>query len=200
MSPEPNAMISALVASMADRTGRSLEQWIQLIRTDGPDPLDQKAVRSWLKTEHGLPQDTQFTVAHMAALDAGWVPPSTLQYVDQLYSGKKAVLRPLHDQVTDLILSLDTGDDGGQVSVEGRATYIPFIRRTQFAAVAPGPYGRLRVGVRLRSEIPGVSGQEVEPAKNFAQATHWVHLSAEATADDVAALEPLIRAAYRQNG
>lgn len=200
MSPEPNAMMSALVVTMAQRTGRSLEEWIALICRDGPDPLDQKAVRAWLKAEHGLAQNTQFTVAHMAALDAGWVPPSTEDYVDELYSGKKQQLRPLHDQVTALILGLAPGDDENRISVEGRASYIPFIHRTQFAAVAPGPYGRLRVGVRLRSRVAEVHGLDVEPAKNFAQATHWVHLSADATAEEVAALEPLLRAAYDQNG
>lgn len=222
MAPEPNVMMSSLVVSLPERTGRTLEQWIELIKTDGPDALDQKAVRNWLKTEHGLPQNTQWTVAHMAALEAGWVPPSTEQYVAALYSGKKAALRPLHDQLSELILSLDqpTGDDAGApgntddaasatgchtkgargISVEGRGTYIPFIRRTQFAAVAPGSYGRLRVGVRLRDGVPTVPGVEIEEAKNFAQATHCVHLSADATREDVAALEPLLRAAYEQNG
>ncbi|ROZ64093.1 DUF4287 domain-containing protein [Kocuria soli] len=188
-------MMSALAASMADRTGRTVEQWVEVINDDGPDPLDQKAVRAWLKSEHGLPQNTQWTLADAAARAAGWVPPSTAEYVDALYSGKKATLRPLHDAVRALALSL-----GADVTAEGRGTYIPFVRRTQFAAVAPGPYGRLRVGVRLRAEVPTVQGFDVEPAKSFAQATHWVHLPPETAVDRVAELEPLLRAAYDQNG
>lgn len=195
MPAEPNGMMSALAASMAERTGRTVEQWVAVVNDDGPDPLDQKAVRAWLKSEHGLPQNTQWTLADAAARAAGWQPPSTEAYVDALYSGKKAALRPLHDPVSALALSMGT-----DVTAEGRGTYIPFVRRTQFAAVAPGPYGRLRVGVRLRAEVPTVPGFDVEPAKNFAQATHWVHLHQETGVDRVEALEPLLRAAYDQNG
>jgi hypothetical protein len=37
-------------------TGRSLEQWLALVRSSGADPLDQTAVRNWLRREHGAPR------------------------------------------------------------------------------------------------------------------------------------------------
>ena len=54
--------------------------------------------------------------------------------------------------------------------------------------------GTLRVGLRYRDDVP--DDERLEPAKGFAQATHWVHLAPDA---DAASLEPLIRAAYEQN-
>ena len=57
-------MVAALIRSMKERTGRSLEEWVALVHASGLDPLDQKAVRQWLKTEHGLPQNTQGTTHH----------------------------------------------------------------------------------------------------------------------------------------
>jgi hypothetical protein len=40
----------------------------------------------------------------------------------------------------------------------------------------------------------------LEPARGFAQATHWVHLPSDTDPDAVEWLEPLLAEAYRQNG
>src|SRR5680860_1551212 len=37
-------------------------------------------------------------------------------------------------------------------------------------------------------------------AKAFGQSTHWVHLASDSDENDVRSLEPLLRAAYDQNG
>src|SRR5204863_268774 len=120
----------------------------------------------WLKDVHGVPQNSQWAIAFAAAEAAGWERPSTQEYADTLYSGTKASLRPLHDAVVRL--ALDQGEDA---EAQGRGTYIPVVRKSQFAAVAPGPRGTLRVGLRYRGSVPGEP--RLEPAKGFAQATHW---------------------------
>jgi Domain of unknown function (DUF4287) len=56
MPPTPDDMLSAVSDSLAARTGRSLEQWLALVRSSGVDPLDQNAVRNWLWREHGVPR------------------------------------------------------------------------------------------------------------------------------------------------
>jgi Domain of unknown function (DUF5655) len=155
--------------------------------------LQQKKVRHWLKDVHGVPQNSQWAIADAAARAAGWERPSVDEYADGLYAGAKAPLRPLHDAVVELATGL-----GSDAAVEGRATYAPIVRRTQFAAVAPGPGGTLRVGLRYRDKVP--DDPRLEPAKGFAQATHWLHLDADTGEDDVRSLEPLLRAAYEQNG
>ena len=43
-------MMAAVTASMAERTGRTLEDWVEEVHKAGLDPLDQKSVRAWLKT------------------------------------------------------------------------------------------------------------------------------------------------------
>jgi hypothetical protein len=74
---------------------------------------------------------------------------------------------------------------------------MPVVRRTQFVAVAPGPRDTVRVGFRFRDAVP--EDERLEPAKGFAQATHWLHLPADADEDDLRSLEPLLEAAYDQN-
>src|SRR3954447_13023961 len=137
-------MMSAVPDSLAERTGRTLEQWVELVRGSGVDPLDQNAVRRWLRDAHGVKQNSQWAIADAAARDAGWVRPTVEEYVDAQYTGAKAALRPIFGAVRDAVLAL--GDD---VVVEGRGTYVPFVRRRQFAAVAAATATRVDLGLRL---------------------------------------------------
>ena len=45
-------MLSAVSQSLATRTGRSLQEWLVLVEASGLDPLDQNAVRGWLRREY----------------------------------------------------------------------------------------------------------------------------------------------------
>ena len=64
---EPADMMAAVSASMQKRTGRTLDEWVELVRHAGLDPLQQKDVRRWLKDVHGVPQNTQWAIADAAA-------------------------------------------------------------------------------------------------------------------------------------
>src|SRR3954471_14221626 len=119
-------MLEAVSASMAQRTGRTLEEWVAVVRDAGLAPLDQNGVRRWLREVHGVPQNSQWAVADAAARAAGWVRPTVGQYVDQQFRGAKAALRPIYDAVARIATAL--GDD---VTVEGRGTYVPFVRTRQ---------------------------------------------------------------------
>jgi hypothetical protein len=44
-------MMSAVSQSLAARTGRSLQEWVALVQASGLDPLDQNAVRGWLRRD-----------------------------------------------------------------------------------------------------------------------------------------------------
>jgi hypothetical protein len=182
-------MLSAVSRSLAERTGRSLEEWVALVRAEGPDPLDQNAVRRWLKDVHGVPQNSQWAIADAAAQAAGWVRPSAAEYVDGQYTGAKAGLRPVYDALEAALVDL-----GPDVRVEGRSTYVPFVRGRQFAAVAAATRTRVDLGLRFTDPPPS---SRLEPAKGFAQATHVVRLTKPGQVDGE--LLGLIRAAYDQN-
>ena len=186
-------MMAAVTESMQARTGHTLDEWVALVDGSGVDALDQRAVRAWLRDVHGVPQNSQWAIADAAATAAGWKRPDPDGYTDALYADAKAHLRPIHDAIVTLAEGL--GDDAHR---EGRGTYIPVVRRTQFVAVAPGPRDTVRVGFRFRGAVP--DDERLSPAKGFAQATHWLHLSADADEDDLRSLGPLLEAAYAQNG
>ncbi len=188
--PTPDEMMSAVTDSMAERTGRTLEVWVSLVAASGVDPLDQNAVRRWLREVHGVKQNSQWAIADAAAQEAGWVRPSVEDYIDSQYTGGKAALRPIFDAVREAVLAL--GDD---IVVEGRGTYVPFVRRRQFAAVAAATATRVDLGLRL-PDPP--SSPRLQAATAPGSATHRVQLASVADVDDE--VRNLLRAAYEQNG
>ncbi len=185
----PDEMMAAVTRSMKERTGRSVEEWVAQVQASGLDPLDQNAVRRWLKAEHHLPQNSQWAIADAAARAAGWKPPTTAEYIDQQYAGKKAGLRPIFDRLRGILESL--GDD---VAVEGRSSYTPFVRTRQFVAVAPATATRVDVGLRFNR--PPDSPLLTE-ANAPGQATH--RLSLTSVAEITPEVERLLRLAYEQN-
>ena len=183
-------MMSAVTDSMAERTGRSLEQWVALVAKSGVDPLDQNAVRRWLREVHGVGDRPLAVLLDAAAREAGWVRPSVEEYVDGQYTGPKAALRPIFDALREAALAL--GDD---VVLEGRGTYVPFVRRRQFAAVAATTATRIDLGLRL-PEPP--ASPRLQAAAAPGSATHRVQLFSVDDVDDE--VRSLLRAAYLQNG
>lgn len=186
----PNDMMAAVATSMKERTGKTLEEWVAVVRESGLDLLDQNAVRRWLKSEHDIPQNSRWAIADAAARDAGWVRPDVDDYIEQQYSGAKSSLRPIFERLRECLE--DLGDD---VRMEGRSTYIPFVRKRQFVAIAPATRTRVDVGLRY-TEAP--VSELIVPAKAPGQATHRISFS---SADDINEdVITLLRCAYDQNG
>lgn len=190
MSKSPQDMMAAVSASMQERTGRTLEEWVEVVRAGGIDPLDQGAVRRWLQAEHGILQNSRWAIADAAARSAGWKEPTTEQYIEGQYAGQKAALRPVFDRLRVILEAF--GDD---VSVEGRSTYTPFVRRRQFAAIAAATRSRVDVGLRY---VDPPDSPLLAPASAPGQASHRISLGSveEVTGE----MERLLKVAYDQNG
>ena len=184
-------MMAAVTESMLERTGRSLESWAELVERDGGvDPLDQKAVRAWLKNAHGVRQNSQWAIAFEVARRAGWVEPDVEGYVNRQYDGPKQTLRPVFDVLRQALTGF--GDD---VHLEGRSGYTPFVRRRQFAAVAAATRSRVDLGLRF---VEAPSSSLLVASNGPGQSTHKIGLvSPDDVTDEVVALA---RAAYEQNG
>lgn len=182
-------VMDAAVANLKERTGRSLEEWVQVVLGSGIDPHDLKAVRRWLKEEHGAKVNTRWHVADAAAKAAGWKRPSVEAFIDQQFAGSKAGMRPLFDRLRAAIE--DLGDD---VTVQGRGGYTPFVRTRQFIAVATT---RTRLDVGLRYTDPPRS-ELLVASKGPGMGNYKLMLEVpEQLTDEV---EELLRVAYEQSG
>ena len=191
MTPaSPNDMMRAVTESMRERTGRTLDQWVALVSKSGIDPLDQNAVRRWLKQNHGILQNSQWAIADATARAAGWERPAAEDYVNEQYTGAKEALRPIFDRVRDVIEGF-----GSDITMEGRASYIPFVRRRQFAAVAAATRTRVDVGLRF---VDAPHSELLTASAAPGQATHKLSLS---SVEDISGeVVKLLKTAYMQNG
>ncbi len=182
-------VMDATVTNMKERTGRSLDEWVRLVLESGLDPHDLKAVRRWLKDEHGVMVNTRWHVADAAARAAGWQRPSVEAFIDQQFSGQKEAMRSLFDRLRAAIE--DLGDD---VSVQGRGGYTPFVRGRQFIAVA-ATRTRLDVGLRY-TDAP--SSPLLVASKGPGMGNYKLKL--ETPEQLTPEVEELLRAAYEQSG
>src|SRR6266550_934296 len=142
------AMTQKWIAELKQKTGRSLEEWLQLIKKSGPK--DEKARRDWLKTEHGLGTNYAGSLAERAEGKGSEIddPNEYLKaaegYVEGMFSGSKAGLRPIYDQLLKTGLKI-----GKDVKACPCQTIVPFYRNHVFAQIKPTTTKRIDIGFAL---------------------------------------------------
>src|SRR5512146_157989 len=104
--------IAAQIRNIEARYGKPLQEWFGLIAASG---LTRHAeVVAMLKTDYGMAHGAAHRVSLLSRSAASAasapvpasVPASPGEVADALYAGKKASLRPLHDQLMAEILGL----------------------------------------------------------------------------------------------
>jgi len=140
-------MVQKWVAELKGKTGRSLEEWLALVKKEGPK--DEKARREWLKTKHKLGTNSAWWIAERAegkgeddSLEA--YLKSAEQYVVDQYAGPKEKLRPIFEELLKLGRSL-----GNDVKVCPCKTIVPLYREHVFAQIKPTTNSRIDLGFAL---------------------------------------------------
>ena len=177
--------IAAQIRNIEARYGRPMSEWLAVIAASGLSKHTE--VVAMLKTEHGMAHGAAHRVSLLSRQAASPVPAS----VDDLYTGKKAGLRPLHDRLMAVIEAF-----GADVTTTPKKGYLSIRRKKQFAMIQPSAAGRLDVGLILRQTPP--SGR-LEAAGSFnALFTHRVRVT---SADEIdAALTDWLHTAYAGAG
>lgn len=142
-------MMADWIASLPQKTGKSLEEWVALVQRDGPD--DEKARRDWLKAQHGFGTNAAWWIAeHSVGKGGTWDsdPDAYLEkaqeYVAAQYAGSKATLKPLYDRLLEI--AADLGDD---VKACPCQTIVPLYRHHVFAQLKPTTRTRIDLGLAL---------------------------------------------------
>lgn len=142
------AMVQKWVAELKEKTGRSLDEWLALIKKDGPK--DEKARRDWLKTKFELGTNSAWWLAERAEgkgsedSDPESYLKAATQYVEQQYAGAKSSLRPIYDELLSLGRSL-----GADVKACPCKTIVPLYRQHVFAQIKPATNSRIDLGLCL---------------------------------------------------
>jgi hypothetical protein len=137
----------AVIAGLADNTGRALPDWLKLVAAQKLD--ERRAIMAWLKQAHGLGMSSAMLIAEAAtegadALSAEGYLRAAPGYVEALFAGPKAALRPLYDELAELALRL-----GRDVKLSPTKTMVPLYREHVFAQLKPATRTRLDLGLAL---------------------------------------------------
>jgi hypothetical protein len=142
------AMVQKSLAELRERTGRSLEEWMVLIKKEGPE--DERNRREWLKSKHKLGMNNARWLAERASGKGGEFddPESYLRnavrYVEEQYAGPKEKLRPIYDELLKLGKAM-----GAEVKACPCKTIVPLYRKHVFAQIKPTTNARIDLGFAL---------------------------------------------------
>ena len=175
------AMTQKWIAELKQKTRRSLDEWLRLIKKAGPK--DEKARREWLKTEHGLGTNSAWWLAERADGKGSEVgdPDAYLQaaegYVEAMFSGGKSDLRPIYDAL--LKTGLKVGQDAKACPCQ---TIVPLYRKHVFAQIKPTTRTRIDIGFALGDMKP--KGRLIDTG-GFAKKDRITHRIPITSLDDI---------------
>jgi hypothetical protein len=181
-----DAALQTQIRNIEQTYGHPLAHWFTVIDASGLSKHTE--VVAFLKSEHGLKHGAAHRLSLLArdrttsSTDhsqphSGPAPATPEQdtdpvavAVDALYAGRKAGLRPLHDQLMETINSL------GDLTVSPKKGYLSLRRRKQFAMIQPSTATRIDLGLILPPDAAASSRLESAATWN-ALFTHRVRIS-----------------------
>jgi hypothetical protein len=164
-------MRAAIVRNLLEKTGRSIGQWAELVRSKAPAGSRKERI-AWLQREHALGHGQAATIVDRVDRPETFEEPDAATLVESMLRGKEPI-RPVLAALTSAIEEL-----GADVKVEPRRTYVAFSRVRQFALLQPSAATRLDVGLVL----PGArETPRLRPAGSFGSGriSHRVSLAHE---------------------
>jgi len=125
------------------RTGKSLEELFGFIRKSGL--IKHGEIRDMLKHDlkmgHG---DANTLVTVFNANEQKSPANTTVDVLDEIYSGPKAELRPIHEKLMTAI------QDFGPFEIAPKKSYVSLRRKKQFATIGPPAKTRIEVGLNMK--------------------------------------------------
>ena len=184
----PEEMAATMEANLAGKTGKPLGEWVKIVKASGAAKHGE--IVKLLKTDHGMTHGYANLVAHRAlASSADMADDDDL--VAAQYSGKKADLKPLYDELIAMVSGF-----GGDVEIAPKKAYVSVRRKKQFAIFQPSTATRLDVGINLGETAPA---GRLEASGSFnSMVSHRVRVESANAID--ADLKAWLKAAYDRAG
>jgi hypothetical protein len=148
------------LANIEKRSGKTLAELSSLLKASGLAKFGEK--RDYLKQELGMGHgDANAVVTWANEKDAPAKPAAATgsgAVLDEIYSGNKAGLRPIHERLLKAMAKF------GDYETAPKKGYVSLRRKKQFAMIGPATQTRVEVGLnmkgiaatsRLLAESPG---------------------------------------------
>ncbi|MBK7779187.1 MAG: DUF4287 domain-containing protein [Ardenticatenia bacterium] len=144
--------IASQLANIEKRSGKSLAELGAIVAASGLEKHGE--IRDLLMRELGLGHGDANTLTHhvlrtdgaSAAADRGL---GADQVLDEIYSGPKADLRPIHEALMAAIQAFD-----GAFEIAPKKGYVSLRRKKQFAMIGPATKTQVELGLNAK-DLPG---------------------------------------------
>ncbi len=127
------------------KTGRSLDELAGIIEKSGLTKHGE--IRDYLKRELGLGHGDANALVHAVLQSDGQRAAegkSSDQVLDEMYSGAKGHMRPIHEKLMKEINKL------GEFEIVPKKGYVSLRRKRQFVMIGPKTNTRFEVGINAR--------------------------------------------------
>jgi hypothetical protein len=143
-------LVKHIIDGLKKKTGRSLEEWVQLTNKSGPKTEKERS--AWLKKKHGLGTNYAMWIAarSLGKDDEDGNADEYLQhaqdYVQQMFAGPKEHLRVIYDAILQYALTM-----GSDIRVSPCKTIVPIYRQHVIAQIKPTTRTRIDLGLALKN-------------------------------------------------
>ncbi len=181
MAASPEDQLATMLANVPEKTGKTLDEWLALIRASGLEKHGE--IMKLLKSEHGVTHGFANLIVSKSK-ETG----EEIDLVAAQYSGAKAGLRPLYEEIVKFAESL-----GSDVELAPKKASVSLRRKKQFALITPATKTRIDLGLALKGDEP--AGR----LENYnAMCSHRVRLESADDFDDE--VKGWMKEAYSRSG
>jgi hypothetical protein len=188
MADKIDAATASMIKNLEEKSGKTLAQWAAVVKKLGA--LKHGEIVKALKADHGLGHGYANLVArHASGRVAADGTDAADGFVDAMYAGPKADLKPIYDR-----LIAEVGTFGKDIEISPKKTYVSLRRSKQFALIQPTTKTRVDVGINLKGTPP--AGRLEKSGSFNSMVTHRVRV--ESAADVNKELVGWLKDAYQQ--
>jgi hypothetical protein len=135
------------IANIQKRTGKSIDELTELINNSGLTKHGE--IRSMLMEKLGLGfGDASMLVQYIQKTDVQLIVQekglTTDEFLDEVYSGPKESLRPIHEKLMGAITQF------GDFEIAPKKGYVSLRRKRQFAMLGPVTNNRVELGINIK--------------------------------------------------
>jgi len=183
--------LATQLANIEKRTGKSLDALAKIVQASGLRKHGE--IRDMLKQDLGMGHGDANALVHYVlksdGASAAAAVSGTSTVLDDIYSGAKSDLRPIHDKIMAAVETF------GPFEIAPKKGYVSLRRKKQFAMIGPSTNTRVDVGLNMKG-LSGPARLRAMPAGGMCQ--YQVRLTTPQEVD--AELMEWLRQAYDSSG
>jgi hypothetical protein len=142
---EVDKATASQIANIESRTGKTLNQLVAAIWATGLTKHGE--MRVWAMDAFGIGHGDGNLLAHLARAPQPSEANPGGDVLDEIYAGKKAHLRPIHEKLMAAI------EHFGDFEVAPKKGYVSLRRKKQFAMLGPKTNERFELGLNLKGDV-----------------------------------------------